>query len=117
MNIAILGAGAWGTALAVALAREHRITLCARRPEHAARLRAARANEYLPGIALPQSVALADDIEGAVRGCELVLAATPTAGLRGALAKLPPRAEGRALLWACKGFEPETTRLPHEIAA
>jgi glycerol-3-phosphate dehydrogenase (NAD(P)+) len=117
MEVAILGAGAWGTALAVTLAREHRVTLCARSPEHAARLRTARANDYLPGIALPQSIALADDIEGAVRGCELVLAATPTAGLRAALAKLPHRAEGRALVWACKGFEPETTRLPHEIVA
>ncbi|HEX3098588.1 MAG TPA: NAD(P)H-dependent glycerol-3-phosphate dehydrogenase [Usitatibacter sp.] len=116
MNVAILGAGAWGTALAVALARHHRVSLCARRPAEAARMRATRANGYLPGIALPESIALPDDASDALRDCELVLAATPTAGLRDALAKLPGNPEGRALLWACKGFEPETTRLPHEIA-
>jgi len=117
MDVAILGAGAWGTALAVALARHHRVALCARRPEEAARLRATRASGYLPGIPLPASIPLPDDPAEAVRGCALVLAAAPTAGLRETLAKLPREAEGRALLWACKGFEPETMRLPHEIVA
>jgi glycerol-3-phosphate dehydrogenase (NAD(P)+) len=117
MDVAILGAGAWGTALAVALARDHRVALCARRPAEAARLRDTRTSVYLPGIALPASIALPDAAAEAVRDCELVLAAAPTAGLREALGKLPRDAQGRALLWACKGFEHETTRLPHEIVA
>jgi glycerol-3-phosphate dehydrogenase (NAD(P)+) len=117
VDVAILGAGAWGTALAVVLGRHHRVALCARRPGEAARLRAARTNGYLPGIALPASLELPDNASEAVRDCELVLAATPTAGLREALGMLPREARGRSLLWACKGFDPETARLPHEIVA
>src|ERR1700688_2471740 len=59
-TIAVLGAGAWGTALATGLASGgHRVTLCARRTDHLTAMRARRENaEYLPGVALPQSIEL-----------------------------------------------------------
>ena len=63
-TIAVLGAGAWGTALAIGLARQHhRVTLCARREEHVAAMRAGRENaSYLPGVALPESIELSAEI-------------------------------------------------------
>ena len=117
MNIAILGAGAWGSALSVALSPRHRVALWTRDPAHAAKLLASRMNDYLPGIALPPGVLATHDAREALRDCELVIAATPTAGLREALAKLPTAPGGMSLLWACKGFELHTARLPHEIVA
>jgi glycerol-3-phosphate dehydrogenase (NAD(P)+) len=117
MNVAILGAGAWGTALAVALASHHRVALWTRRADHRERLERTRENPYLPGVALPEAIALADDARRALEGCELAIVVTPTAALRETLARLPAEPGATALLWACKGFEPATSHLPHEIVA
>jgi len=117
VNIAILGAGAWGTALAVALSASHRIALWTRDAAQAAKIGAARTNDYLPGIAIPASVLVTGDAREALHDRSLVIAATPTAGLREALSKLPVAPVDMGLLWACKGFELHTARLPHEIVA
>ena len=112
-RVAVLGAGAWGTAIAAVLSARLDIALWARDPEQARRLAATRYNErYLPGIELPASVAVESDLAGALKDAALVLAATPVAGLREILPKVK-----HPLVWLCKGFEEHTGLLPHEIAA
>ncbi|HZO82217.1 MAG TPA: NAD(P)H-dependent glycerol-3-phosphate dehydrogenase [Candidatus Binataceae bacterium] len=85
--IAVLGAGAWGTAIAVGLARAgHRVTLCARRAEHAAAMRARRENEaYLPGVPLPAALALSDRWVEAAGTAEVVVMAVPSGFARTAM--------------------------------
>ncbi len=116
MKITVLGAGAWGTALAIAASARHDVLLWARDAAAIAAMRHARSNErYLPGAAFPASLVLDDDLDTAIRhGREgLIVIATPMSGLRGMLARLP---EGVRAQWLCKGFEAGTGRLGHEIA-
>ena len=112
-RVAVLGAGAWGTAIAAVLSARLEVALWARDAAQAAALAKTRRNErYLPGIALPAGVSIQSSLEESVKGVALALAATPVAGLREVLpkVKLP-------LVWLCKGFEEGTGLLPHEIAA
>jgi glycerol-3-phosphate dehydrogenase (NAD(P)+) len=114
MNITVLGAGAWGTALAVAAAPRHAVTLWARDASQAMALRAQGRNQrYLPEVPLPPSLVIEPDLAVAVADAELVVIATPMAGLRAVLRALPP---GVPALWLCKGFEQGTGRLGHEVA-
>ncbi|MBU0752470.1 MAG: NAD(P)-dependent glycerol-3-phosphate dehydrogenase [Gammaproteobacteria bacterium] len=114
MNIAILGAGAWGTALALAFAPRHRLTLWTFETEHAAAIRAAGENvRFLPGHALPAGIPIESDIAAALGGAELAIIATPVAGLRTTL----QAAAGLPVLWVCKGLEAGTGLLPHQVAA
>ncbi|OFZ88057.1 MAG: glycerol-3-phosphate dehydrogenase [Betaproteobacteria bacterium RBG_16_64_18] len=118
MNIAILGAGAWGTALAIALSARHAVTIWARDPVHARALEGSRCNaRYLPQVALPGPVGVTENLERALQGAVLALVATPTSGLRETLAALRRTRPGLPVVWACKGFERSSALLPHEIAA
>ncbi len=112
--LAVLGAGAWGTALAAVLSNRHRVTLWARDPAQAEAIARARRNErYLPEIALPESLAVSADLDRAVSHAELLLLATPVAGLRELCVLL---ARGRVpIVWLCKGFEEGTGLLPHQV--
>ena len=113
MKIVVIGAGAWGTALAVSAAghrwANHDVRLWARDAAQAAALQAVRENRrYLPEVALPASLQVLGPLHVQVGAlatdAELVVLATPTAGLRGLLAQL---ADCRVpLAWLCKGFEP-----------
>ncbi len=89
-EIAILGAGAWGTALGVTLARAgRRVTLCVRRTDQIRRLQSDRENRaYLPGIELPHKLALSQDWAEAVGRCRIVIVAIPSAFVRGSVAPL-----------------------------
>ncbi len=116
MNVTLLGAGAWGTALAVQTAPRHDVVLWAREAAQARALSSARENlRYLPGVVLPSALTISADLEHALRHAQggLVVIATPMSGLRGLLAQLP--VESR-VLWLCKGFEAGTGALGHEIA-
>ena len=119
MKIAVLGAGAWGTALAAAAAAAgHDTRLWARDAAQAAAIRAAHANtRYLPEVALPPALEATADLPVALAhgaGADgLLVIATPMAGLRGLLQLLP---DGVPALWLCKGFEAGTGLLGHEIA-
>jgi len=114
--LAVLGAGAWGTALAAVLASRHRVALWARDPAQAQAIAAARRNaRYLPEIALPESLAIGSDLPAALSGAELIVAATPVAGLRDLLVRL--QRSDLPLVWLCKGFEQDSAALPHEIVA
>ena len=118
MNIAILGAGAWGTALAIALSARHAVRLWARDPVQARALDGSRCNaRYLPEVALPAPVGVTGSLEHALEGARLALVVTPTAGLRETLTALRRVRPGLPVVWACKGFERSSARLPHEIAA
>jgi glycerol-3-phosphate dehydrogenase (NAD(P)+) len=113
LKIAILGAGAWGSALAASFAARHEVRLWARDPAQRDELAARRASRYLAGVRLPDTIAIAASREEALRDADVAVAATPTAALREALTG----AAAPAWLWACKGFEAASGCLPHEIAA
>ena len=120
MRIAILGGGAWGTALACALAARQQVMLWARSPEHARQLHQQRTNErYLPGVALPASIVVTSDLPQAVQFVDdgLLALATPTAGLRPMLQALRALGDLPPMLWLCKGFERDSGMLPHQIVA
>ena len=117
MNISVLGAGAWGSALAVALAGRHDVTLWARDPAQIAAMVAAHSNtRYLPGIAFPSGLALSADLAAAIAGAELILVATPSGAFRSVLKQLAALNSRAALVWVCKGFESGTMKLPHQVA-
>ena len=114
--LAVLGAGAWGTALAAGLAGRHEVTLWARDATQARSLAAERRNaRYLPEIALPEALRVESGLDRALSGAELLVAATPVAGLRDLLGKL--KGGNVPLVWLCKGFEQDSAALPHEIVA
>ena len=117
MNLTILGAGAWGTALAAQAAARHSVQLWARDSAHAHAVAAARENaRYLPGVALPAQVRATPDLAQALaHGADgLIVIATPMSGLRTMLAAVP---HGARVFWLCKGFEAGSGLLGHEIAA
>ena len=118
MNIAVLGAGAWGTAIAVHLAARHTVTLWARDAAQVAVLQNQRENSrYLPGISLPPSVVVNADLNAALRDATLVLVAVTTAGLRETLLRIKTTNCNAPLVWLCKGFERERALLPHQVCA
>lgn len=117
MKLAILGAGAWGTGLALSLAREHEVKLWSRDAEHLAEVARTRSNErYLPGFTLPESIVIEPSLSNAVAEATLVLVVVPTAGFRATLRELTARDIAVPVVWACKGFEPETAKLLHQVA-
>ena len=124
MRILLLGAGAWGTALAVSAAPRHQVALWARDPSQAAALHAARENSrYLPAVPLPAVLrvmtAAPADLSAHCARFDLVVIATPMAGLRGLLQAL--RGCEVPVAWLCKGFEAPVSGpfglLGHEVRA
>ncbi len=116
MKIAVLGAGAWGTALAVAAAPRHDVLLWARDPAQAAAMQHSRANpRYLDGVTWPAELKVTADHAAALAhaGAGLCVVATPMAGLRQQLQRLPA---ALPVLWLCKGFESGSGALGHEVA-
>ena len=118
MKLTVVGAGAWGSALAIAFSGRHAVTLWARQAEVRRVLREDRENpRFLPGQRFPETLRIADDFAAAVADADLLLIATPLAGLRPTLCLLRDADLVRPLLWACKGLEAETARLPHQVVA
>lgn len=116
MKITVLGAGAWGTALAIQAAPRHDLLLWARDAAAAAQMQATRRNErYLPEASLPPEMRVSSDLAAALaHGAEgLIVIATPMAALREMLGRMPA---GARVLWLCKGFEAGSGQLGHEIA-
>jgi glycerol-3-phosphate dehydrogenase (NAD(P)+) len=119
MIVVVLGAGAWGTAVAVHAARRHEVRLWARSAEHAEAMRGARRNErYLPGTELPVALSVTADLDQALAGVTarngLLVLAAPVAGLAPLLDGLP-RSLPAPTVWLCKGLERDSGLLPHEI--
>lgn len=124
MKIVVLGAGAWGTAVAMSAVRHpagHTVTLWARDTGQAQQMQAARENtRYLPGMALPPGLSVAAGAVGTVvAGADLVIVATPMAALRAMLQSL--QACAAPVAWLCKGFEaaeaPAVGLMAHEVCA
>ena len=116
MKLSVLGAGAWGTALACSASAQHEVVLWARDPLQARALERPRRNDrYLPAVALPQALRITASWDAAVAHGQggLTIVATPMSGLREALTRLPAQVP---VLWLCKGFEADTGALGHEIA-
>jgi len=116
MNISMLGAGAWGTALAMAAAQRHDVLLWTRDVQQAAQMNAQRCNlRYLPELPLPAALHISADHDAALRHARhgLLVIAAPMAALRERLAALPP---DMPALWLCKGFKAGSGELGHEIA-
>jgi glycerol-3-phosphate dehydrogenase (NAD(P)+) len=114
MKVAVLGAGAWGTALAISFSAQHKVHLWCRSPEAARGISTSRVNaRYLPGFSLPSAVLVGADLGGAIDKADVIVAAVPVAALREIASKLG--ASKAALVLACKGLEQTTGALPHEV--
>jgi glycerol-3-phosphate dehydrogenase (NAD(P)+) len=118
-KVAVLGAGAWGTAVAIALAQRHDVLLWGRNSASLQAMGEARDNtDYLPGHPFPDRLQIAAGFDAALAhaaGADgLLIAACPVAGLRPLLQQLKPHAVSH-VVWLCKGFEYETGLLPHQI--
>jgi glycerol-3-phosphate dehydrogenase (NAD(P)+) len=119
MNIAVLGAGAWGTALAIVLSDRHDVMLWGRDEEAMRAAALHRENSaYLPGFPLPERLRVGSDFDAAVAhaagGNGLLIVATAVAGLR-PLAQRLSSCSIPNIVWLCKGFEENTRLLPHQI--
>ena len=118
MKFAVLGAGAWGTALAVQWAAQHEVCLWGRDATLIRDTQARRENQrYLPGIALPPQLLLTDTLDVALDGADVLILAVPTSATRDTVAPLAQAALQRPLIWVSKGFELGTRKLPHQIIA
>ena len=117
MNITVIGAGAWGSALAVHFARHGNcVSLWTRSREQTAAMQAERENKrYFPGFPFPDALTVHADPAAALNGSDLVLIVTPVAGLRNAAEQIKAAGFGSLpVLAACKGFELDTGLLPHQ---
>ncbi|MBL0122889.1 MAG: NAD(P)-dependent glycerol-3-phosphate dehydrogenase [Betaproteobacteria bacterium] len=116
MKIAVLGAGAWGTALAISFSGRHAVSLWGRDPAQLEVLARERRNRrYLPDVALPETLNIVPQLAAALSGVDLVLIVTPTGSLTEVLTLAKPA--HAPILWACKGFDRASGKLPHEIVA
>jgi glycerol-3-phosphate dehydrogenase (NAD(P)+) len=119
-TIAVLGAGSWGTALAMQLARNgNDCLLWARNPEQVEDMQArGENNRFLPGLAFPDTLQPVGDLQAALAASDLLLVAVPSHAFGGLLETIAPDIrQHTGVAWACKGFEPGTGRLLHEVAA
>ena len=125
MNLLVIGAGAWGTALAVHAAQKHEVLLWTRTAEQAATLCAQRTNQrYLPGVEFPASLnpihTDVNELRELAAQADLVVVGTPMAGLRSTLTQL--HHVHRPVIWICKGFEApqgagQSGLMGHEVCA
>ena len=117
-NITVLGAGSWGTALAILLAKNgHDVLLWGRNKEKIAAMQSAGENTYfLPGIAFPETLNLTSDLQQAVLQSDDILVVVPSHAFRDTLlhiSTIKPAIQG--ISWATKGLEPGTHQLLHQV--
>lgn len=120
MNVAVIGAGSWGTALALVLADNgHQVKLWTRRREQAEELNKYHTNEmYLPKRTIPASIVATTDIENCVRAADYILLVVPTQAMRETVKKVSPFIPQEAvLIHASKGIEPDTHLRVSEMIA
>ena len=117
-KIAVLGAGAWGTALAMHISQTHQVSLWARNSGHVSGMRKSRANPlYLGDFPFSNNLQVEDDLSVALNDADLILSVVPTAGFRQILKDINALNATQPIVWAHKGLEPETAKLPFEVAA
>ena len=118
--IAVIGAGSWGTALAVQLARNGRpVRLWGRDAEQIAAMRQDRVNDrYLPGVAFPENLQVFSGVGECLEDVRDILIVVPSHALRETLNRIRPLLAADArIAWATKGFELHSGKLPHQVAA
>ncbi|MBC3909512.1 NAD(P)H-dependent glycerol-3-phosphate dehydrogenase [Undibacterium umbellatum] len=120
MNISVLGAGAWGTAMAIAFAAKNNVLLWGRNQAAMSAMQTDRQNEsYLRGFPFPESLQVTADFAAAMAhaaGSEgLLVIATSVSGLRSTLEACKAY-QPNNIIWLCKGFEESTQLLPHQVA-
>ncbi|MCF6362161.1 MAG: NAD(P)H-dependent glycerol-3-phosphate dehydrogenase [Gammaproteobacteria bacterium] len=116
--VTVLGAGSWGTALAIQLAHGGRpATLWGHDPRHMASLQMEHVNtRYLPGVLLPDSLQLSDDLAGAVQGVCDILVVVPSHAFRAVLNAMQPHLSSAVrVMWATKGLESGSGKLLHRV--
>ncbi|MGF1737970.1 NAD(P)H-dependent glycerol-3-phosphate dehydrogenase [Photobacterium satsumensis] len=119
ISMAVLGAGSYGTSLAISLARNGaNVILWGHEPEHMAQLEIDRANEaFLPGVAFPDSLIVTADLEQAVKASRDLLVVVPSHVFGLVLGNIKPHLrDDSRICWATKGLEPETGRLLKDVA-
>ena len=117
--ITVLGAGSYGTALAICLARNgHQTLLWGRNREDMALMASSRINQrYLPDVVLPAPLSLTDDLVAAVQASQNVLVVVPSHAFADTLRQIKPYLLPHArVAWATKGLEPDTGRLLQDVA-
>ena len=118
-SIVVLGAGSWGTALAIQLMRHGgSVTLWGHNPDHMADIAAQKSNErFLPGITLPEGLNIESDLETAINGANDILVVVPSHAFRSVLGDIQPLIKNTSrLIWATKGLEAGSGKLLHEVA-
>jgi glycerol-3-phosphate dehydrogenase (NAD(P)+) len=119
LRVAVLGAGSWGTALAILLGKNgHAVRLWGRDREAMAAMAKDRCNaRYLPGAPFPQSVHVGADLEDALAAADLILVAVPSRAFAGTLKQVARfRQDSLEVVWGTKGFDPESGALLHRTA-
>ncbi len=117
--IAVLGAGSWGTALAILLAKNQQsVRLWAHRPDHVHEMMRAHSNaRYLPGIPFPPDLKLFDQLADALLGVRDVVIVVPSQAFADILRQIKPYLSPEArLIWGVKGLDPSTEKLLHQVA-
>ena len=118
MRIAVLGAGAWGTALAIAFAGRHTVSLWVRDAARADEMSRRRENSrYLAGCPFPAGLLVTAELQAALAEADLAILAAPLAGLRVLLEQMKASAPALPFLWVCKGLEAGSGLLPHQVVA
>ena len=117
MRISVLGAGAWGTALAIHLSKLHPTKLWARNSGHVSGMKKAQSNPlYLGDFKFPPLLEISDDLGAALTDIDLIVCAVPTSGFRQILKSINEINQSATVIWANKGLEQGSAKLPHEIA-
>jgi glycerol-3-phosphate dehydrogenase (NAD(P)+) len=118
-KITVLGAGSYGSALAICLARNgHKTVLWGRNPQHIAQMQASHSNEkYLPGSQFPASLVVTDDLERAVKASNNILVVVPSHAFGDMLNQIKPYLLSDAkIAWATKGLDHKSGRLLQDVA-
>jgi glycerol-3-phosphate dehydrogenase (NAD(P)+) len=117
MRIAVLGSGAWGSALAICLSNRHSICMWTKDPTHAFEMKTQRINQrFFPGYSFPETIEITSVLSEALDCAHLTIIVVPVAGLRETLRAIAANNVSMPVVWGCKGFESKTCYLPHQIA-
>jgi len=117
LRISVLGAGAWGTALAIHLSKLNPTKLWARNSGHVSGMKKAQSNPlYLGDFKFPPLLEICDDLNATLTDIDLIVCAVPTSGFRQILKSINEINQSATVIWANKGLEQGSAKLPHEIA-
>ena len=117
MKVCVLGAGAWGTALAIHLSKLHPTKLWARNSGHVSGMKKAQSNPlYLGDFKFPPLLEISNDFDAVLSDVDLIVCAVPTSGFRQTLKLINKINQSAPVIWANKGLEQGSAKLPHEIA-